>query len=395
MATDRLYFAEPYLNAFTAIVVSRRVRNGAIEVALDRSAFYPEGGGQPADHGALNGVPVTDVQSDDGGIVWHTISGDLPMDAVEGKIDWQRRFDHMQQHHGQHLLSAAFEELFDLKTTAFHLGADYATIDLDGDVTESQMLAAETRTNEIIWQDHPVNARFVTREELALIPLRKPPAVEGAVRVVSVDGFDHSACGGTHPRSTGAVGVLHTRRREKRGGETRVDFVCGGRALGNLRSSGALLHRLARSFTIGVEGLEDVVSKLREQSEGMRKRLEATMKTLLAHEAKELVGHAERVADTPVVHLVRNDLSLDDARTLAREVTAGGAIIVLGIGGDKPQVMIGRPASHDVDCGKLVREVVGAFGGKGGGQPGMAQGGVPDAAKLADAVDAAVERLRS
>ena len=391
--TDRLYFADPYLTTFSAKVINHRVQNGKTEVSLDRSAFYPEGGGQPADHGTLSGIAVIDVQSDDDGVVWHTIDAELSTGSIEGRVDWQRRFDHMQQHHGQHLLSAAFEELFDLKTTAFHLAADYATIDLGGDATEAQLLRAEARTNEIIWQDHPVNARFVTREELAAIPLRKPPTVEGAIRVVSVGGFDHSACGGTHPRTTGAVGILHIRRREKRGSETRVEFVCGGRALNDLRTNGALLSRLAQSFTVGIDGVEEVVGKLREQADATRKRLDATMKALLAHEAKDLVAHAERVLDTPVVRLVRNDLTLDDARVLAREVTAGGAIIVLGIGGDKPQIMIGRPQSHSLDCGKLVREVVTPFGGRGGGQPAMAQGGIPDGTRLSEAVDAAVERI--
>ncbi len=393
--TDRLYFADPYLTTFMAKVINRRTLNGMVQVELDQSAFYPEGGGQPPDHGTLSGVAVVDVQSEEDGTVWHTIDSDVRVDSVEGKIDWKRRFDHMQQHHGQHLLSAAFEELFNLKTTAFHLGADYATIDLGGDASEKQLLAAEARTNEIIWQDHPINARFVTRDELAAIPLRKPPTVEGPIRVVSVDGFDHSACGGTHPRTTGAVGILHIRRRERRGSETRVEFVCGGRALNDLRTNGALLSRLAQSFTVGVDGVEEVVARLRDQADATRKKLDATMKALLAHEARDLVAHAERVADTPVVHLVRQDLTLDDARVLAREVTAGGAIIVLGIGGEKPQVMIGRPASHSLDCGKLVRETVGQFGGRGGGQPAMAQGGIPDGTRLSQAVDAAVEIIRS
>jgi alanyl-tRNA synthetase len=393
--TDRLYFTDPYLTSFTAKVVNRRTQNGINQVELDRSAFYPEGGGQPADHGHLSGIAVVDVQSDEDGTLWHTVGAEISDDSVEGRIDWNRRFDHMQQHHGQHLLSAAFEELFDLRTTAFHLGADYATIDLGADASEKQILAAESRTNEIIWEDHPINARFVTSEELATIPLRKPPTVDGPIRVVSVDGFDHSACGGTHPRSTGVVGILHVRRREKRGNETRVEFVCGGRALQDLRTNGALLSRLAQSFTVGVDSIEDVVAKLREQADTTRKRLDATMKVLLAHEAKDLIAHAERILDTPVVHLVRNDLTLDDARVLAREVTAGGAIIVLGIDGDKPQIMIGRPSSHALDCGKLVREAVTAFGGRGGGQPAMAQGGIPDRTRLGEAVNAAVERINS
>ncbi|HKP28380.1 MAG TPA: alanyl-tRNA editing protein, partial [Gemmatimonadales bacterium] len=215
--TERLYFLDPYLRGFSAHVIARKdvsadppIRRSA--VALDRSAFYPEGGGQPADRGLLNEVRVVDVQADDEGTVWHTLDGILDDDMVHGQVDWPRRFDHIQQHHGQHLLSAAFEELFGLKTVSFHLGPESATIDLAGDPGEAELLAAESRTNEVIWEDRPVDARFVTAEELARLPLRKPPAVSGPIRVVSVPDFDYSACGGTHPKSTGTVGILHIRR---------------------------------------------------------------------------------------------------------------------------------------------------------------------------------------
>jgi alanyl-tRNA synthetase len=392
--TDRLYFADSYLASFTARVTARTHREGQPAVALDRSAFYPEGGGQPADRGTLNGVPVLDVQSDDDGTVWHTLASPLDADQVEATVDWTRRFDHMQQHHGQHLLSAAFEELFDLKTVAFHLGADYATIDLGGDASEDQLLAAEDRTNQVIREDHPVQARFVTPEELAVLPLRKPPAVAGAIRVVSVQGFDHSACGGTHPRSTGVVGLLHIRRREKRGSETRIEFICGSRALRDLRKKGALLGRIAGSLTVGLDEVEDAVRRVREQEDSSRKRLATVMATLLTYEAHDLLARAERVGATPVVHLIRDDLSLDEARTLARVVTGSGGLIVLGISGDKAQMLVGRPADHALDCGKLVREVLAAFGGRGGGQPAMAQGGIPDPNRLADAVAAAVSTIK-
>ena len=393
--TERLYFADAYLTAFTARVTARSVRGGVPAVALDRSAFYPEGGGQPPDSGTLNGVRVVDVQSDDDGTVWHSVAAPLDGETADGAVDWARRFDHMQQHHGQHILSAAFEELFHAPTVAFHLGADYATIDVGTELTEAQVLAAEERSNAIIWEDRAVQARFVTPEELAGLSLRKPPAVLGPIRVVSVAGFDHAACGGTHPRSTGAVGVLHIRRREKRGADTRVEFVCGGRALRDLRRNGSLLGRIAASLTVGIDEVEDAVRRVREQEESSRKRLALVTGALLAHEATGLVARAERIGGAPLVQLVRDDLSLDDARTLARAVTTGGGVIILGVRGEKAQLLIGRPDGSTLDCGKLVREVLSAFGGRGGGQPNMAQGGIPDAAKLGEAVAAAAARLRA
>src|SRR5436190_18700887 len=224
MTTERLYFADPYLTRFSARVVAREQRNQRPAVALDQSAFYPEGGGQPADAGTLGGAAVLDVQIEDG-VIWHMLDQALDADTVQGAINWERRFDHMQQHHGQHLLSAAFERLYGLRTVSFHLGSAASTIDLAAtELTPTQAAAAEELTNQVIWEDRPILARFVSAEERAQLPLRKPPSVAGPVRVVSVPDFDHSACGGTHPRATGGVGLLDLRRWERRGDVMRVEF---------------------------------------------------------------------------------------------------------------------------------------------------------------------------
>ena len=398
--TERLYFIDPYLRGFSAHVVGRKdwpdatsadppIRRSA--VSLDRSAFYPEGGGQPADRGLLNEVRVIDVQSDDDGIVWHVLDGALDDDMVQGQVDWPRRFDHMQQHHGQHLLSAAFEELFHLKTVSFHLGPDSATIDLAGDPGEAELLAAESRTNEIIWEDRAIDARFVTADELARLPLRKPPAVAGPVRVVSVPDFDYSACGGTHPKSTGVVGILYIRRRERRGQDTRVEFVCGNRALRDLRRRGGVLTRLGALFTAGVDDLEAAVARLRDEHDSTRKRLGLVTEQLLAFEAMAL---AEAAGGAPV-GVVRDDLSLDEARLLARLLSDRGVTAIVGVAGVKAQVIIMRPATaNEPDCGKVLREILAGFGGKGGGQAQAAQGGVPDPGRLADAVAALLVAAR-
>jgi len=390
--TERLYFIDPYLRGFSAQVVGRKEWEYAatplrpyVAVSLDRTAFYPEGGGQPADRGLLNEVRVIDVQSDDDGTVWHVLDGSLDDDMVHGEVDWPRRFDHMQQHHGQHLLSAAFEELFGLKTVSFHLGPDSATIDLAGDPGESELLAVESRTNEIIWEDRPIDARFVTAEELARLPLRKPPAVAGPVRVVSVADFDYSACGGTHPLSTGAVGILHLRRRERRGQETRVEFVCGNRALRDLRRRGGILTRLGALFTAGGDDLEAAAVRLRDDHEATRRRLAMVTEQLLGFEA---IALAEAANGRPV-GVVRDDLGLDEARLLARLVAERGITAIVGVAGAKAQVVMARPPAADApDCGKVLREVLGRFGGKGGGPSQGAQGGVPDPARLAEAVAA-------
>ena len=332
------------------------------------------------------------MQSDDDGVVWHVLDGALDDDMVHGQVDWPRRFDHMQQHLGQHLLSAAFEELFNLKTVSFHLGPDSATIDLAGDPGDAELVAAESRTNEIIWEDRPVDARFVTAEELARLPLRKPPAVAGPVRVVAVPDFDYSACGGTHPRSTGAVGIVHIRRRERRGQDTRVEFVCGNRVLRDLRRRGGILTRLGALFTAGVDDLEAAVERLREDHDSTRRRLGVVTGQLLEYEAVSLAEAAPGGA----VAVVRDDLGLDEARVLARLLSERDVTAIVGVAGAKAQVVMMRPASATApDCGKVLREVLAGFGGKGGGQAQAAQGGVPDPGRLAEAVAALLAATRA
>jgi alanyl-tRNA synthetase len=390
--TERLDYTDPYLSRFEARVVARSDHGGRPAVALDRTAFYPGGGGQPADQGTLSQVRVLDIQVV-GAVVWHALESPLAADTVTGQVDWARRFDHMQQHHGQHLLSAAFEELFGLPTLAFHLGVEYSSIDLPGDVSEAQIRSAESRANEVIWEDRPVEARFVAREELARIPLRKPPVVEGPIRVVSVSGFDHSACGGTHPRSTGAVGLLHARRRERRGAETRVEFLCGGRALADLQKKTTILARLMTELSVGLDEVEDAVRRVKDHEAASRKRLETATERLLEHEARALVAAAESGTEVPLVTMVRDDLDVAQARRLATAIAAAGAFAVLGIRGEKSHILLSRPAGSGVDCGQVVREVLTPLGGRGGGQPALAQGGVPDSALLEEALARAASAL--
>lgn len=395
MQTERLYFADPYLAQFSAHVVARAERAGKPAVALDQSAFYPEGGGQPADTGMLGGVAVLDVQSEDG-VVWHMLAGPLADDLVQGQVDWARRFDHMQQHHGQHLLSAAFERALGMKTVSFHLGAQASTIDLDATALDAaQATTAEDLTNTVIWEDRPVLARFVTPEELAQLTLRKPPAAHDAIRVVSVPDFDHSACGGTHPRSTGGVGMVHIRRWDRRGNTLRVEFVCGGRAARDLRWKNAALGRLAGALSVAPEEVESSVARVREVEERARKRLEASAGQLIGFEAADLMTRAEIAGIVQVVRQAFADRELNEVRALAKAVAERGGVALLGLRAEKTQLIFARAENLDVDCGRLLRETLAQFGGRSGGQPTLAQGGLPDGAQLEAALEAAIERLRA
>ncbi|GAB4112708.1 MAG: DHHA1 domain-containing protein [Roseiflexaceae bacterium] len=386
MATERLYYVDSYLRRFRALVVGRE----QLRIALDQSAFYPESGGQPADRGTLNGVQVLDVQVDQDGVVWHTLAEVIDADEVQGEIDWARRFDHMQQHHGQHLLSAAFEELYGLKTVSFHLGVSVVTIDLDtASLSSEQSEAVEALVNRVIWESRPVIARFVSDTELSEISLRKAPSVQGPIRVVSVPEFDHSACGGTHPSSTGGVGVLHIRRWERRGEQIRVEFACGERVLRDLRWKHRLVGRLASSLSIASEELEESIARLRQQEDQTRRDLAVARMQLIEIRARELVAVAEPIGSYRCVVYLHNQGSMEEARTMAKLISEAGCLAVVGLAAEKGHLIIARAAGMTIDCGVVVRQALAVVGGKGGGRPELAQGGCADPAHLSDVLDAA------
>ncbi len=396
MATERLYFADAYLQRFTAQVVARRAGPGGLAVALDQSAFYPEGGGQPGDRGTLNDVAVLDTQVEDG-IVWHWLAAPLNNDnAVTGQLDWARRFDFMQQHHGQHLLSAAFAAVCGATTVAVHLGAEVATVDLDrADLTAAELAAAEDWTNAVIYQNLPVAARFVSPAELAALPLRKPPKVTEHVRVVSVPDVDYSACGGTHPRHTGEVGVVALGRTERRGATLRIEFRCGQRALCDYREKTALVAALAGEFSVAAAELPAAVARLRAAEQTQRKALDAARQELCGYTAQSLLAAAPLIGGVPVVCQALADYSTDELRAVAQRIAAAGGVALLGLRADKAQLVFARGAGLAPDMGALLRASAAVVGGRGGGRPELAQGGGPDLAQLDAALQTALDLVRA
>ena len=390
--TEQLYFDDSYLRTFTARVVRRATRVGLPAVALDRSAFYPEGGGQPGDRGTLNGIPVLDTQQD-GDLVWHMLGAELVAEEVTGEIDWTRRFDFMQQHHGQHLLSAAFERLFDATTVSVHLGEETCTVDLAGAaLTPDHLAQAEDQTNRVIWDNLRVEARFVDASVLASLDLRKQPSGHARVCIVSAGDFDHSPCGGTHPRRTGEVGAVVLRRWERRGETLRIEFVCGGRAVRDYRWKNSLLNGVAAGLSIGIAELPAAVQRIRAAEERSRRALAVAEERLLHYEAAELLASAERVEGTPVVAQQFEQRELDSLRRLSRLIAEGGGIALLGLHGAKAQLIFARAAGLPYDMDQILREAAALIGGRGGGQPEAAEGGGPNVGRLGEALEEA--RLR-
>ena len=232
MSSERLYYTDAYLVEFDAVVRDVQPQDDRWKVTLDRTAFYPTSGGQPFDTGTIGEAKVLDVFEQEDGTIGHLVDRELETNSrVRGHVDWSRRFDHMQQHTGQHLLSAAFEREAGAKTVSFHLGTSASTIDLDKELSADQIARVEDAANRVLWEDREVCVKFVTASEAAKLPLRKDPAREGELRIVEIKDYDLSACGGTHVRRTGAIGIIAISGFERFKGGLRVEFVCGGRAL--------------------------------------------------------------------------------------------------------------------------------------------------------------------
>ncbi len=416
--TERLYYDDAYLTRFTARVVEGFAFQDWFAVVLDRTAFYPTSGGQPFDRGILGGVQVVDVlvrDSDDA--VLHLLDAPLADELTEivGEIDWERRFDHMQQHTGQHILSQAFLQVAQAQTVAFHLGSESATVDLAGrwqlapaetasacpsfhEDVAGWMEQAELLANQIVWEDRPVTALSVPPSGLSDVPLRKPPAVTGDVRVVQVAGFDWSACGGTHVAHTGEIGLVKIVKWERRGDELRVEFRCGRRALDDYRLKNGLVNRLAAGFNVGYWELDQAVERLASEAKELRSRLREAGQALAQYEAAGLRAAAPRVAGVRLV--VRNlpGRSAQEMRELARHLVAEPDVVaLLGVGDHKAQFCFARSSNVDIDMVSLVRDTAEALGARrGGGQPDFAQGGGPLAGvqQLEAALNWAAQRLR-
>ncbi len=254
-----------------------------------------------------------------------------------------------------------------------------SSIDLDApEISDSQLRAAESLANRVIWENRSIHARFVSDDELASIRLRKAPTVSGPIRVVSVPDFDHSACGGTHPSATGAVGIIHIRRRERRGTETRVEFACGNRVLDDLRRKHGILGRMSSDMTVGLDEIEDAVQRLREAEKASRKRLADATERLIDLEAKSLVEEASCVSDVPVVTAAFDDRDPSDTAALARAVAKRGGVVAVAVAGAPTRIVLAAPEGAAIDCGPILQAAVREYGGRGGGRGGFAQGAIPD-----------------
>jgi len=376
--TNRLYYTEPYRREFDGTVVGIEPREGQALVTLDRTGFYPTSGGQPFDTGTLGGFRVLDVVDEEDGRVIHIVEGGRPLEpgqVVHGVIDWPRRFDHMQQHTGQHVLSAAFDRLFHVRTVSFHLGAAASTIDLARQLTRDEIAGAEDEANRIVWEDRPVTVRFVNSEDAAGLPLRKQPVRAGRLRLIDVEDFDLSACGGTHVSRTGAIGVITVSASERFKGGQRIEFLCGGRSLAGYRSLRDTVTAGMRLLSVAPGELPEAVERLQAEAKDQRRAVVGLQTELAEYRAAAFAGAAE---PTSCGRLVAKVVDADAValKSLAAAIAAQPGHVAILVSASTPVlIVVARSEDVRLQANAVLAALTSRFGGRGGGKSELAQGG--------------------
>ncbi|MCM3707496.1 MULTISPECIES: alanyl-tRNA editing protein [Cytobacillus] len=372
----KLYYENPYIKTFETELVYQAADDRGVYAVLKETAFYPTGGGQPHDKGKLNGLKVVDVEEVEGEIR-HYLEKELnPSNSgVSGEIDWSRRFDHMQQHAGQHILSAAFEELYGYKTVSFHLGNETLTIDLEiNELPAGHAEEAERLANDIILENRPIEARWVNAEEASQFPLRKQLSVSENIRLVIIPEFDYNGCGGTHPSSTGQVAGVKILDWERQKKKIRVQFICGSRILTQLQTKHEITGNLSQLLNAPEQDLPSAASRLIENGKDLEKQLEAAKEALLDYEAKEMFTSGKEKC----ISKVFEGRSIQELQKLARLIASQSEtadVILINETAEKLQFVCARGAYSESDMKSLSAELLQKINGKGGGNPQFAQGG--------------------
>jgi alanyl-tRNA synthetase len=377
MSSERLYYTDTYLVEFDAVVRGVESQGDRWNVVLDRTAFYPTSGGQPFDLGTLDAANVVEVFDQEDGTIGHLVDRELETNSrVRGHVDWSRRFDHMQQHSGQHLLSAAFEREAGARTVSFHLGTSGSTIDLDKELPPDVLARVEDAANGIVWEDRDVSVQFVTASEAAKLPLRKDPTRDGELRIIEIKDYDVSACGGTHVKRTGAIGVIAIAGVERFRGGLRVEFVCGARALRAYRSLKQSVSGSVRLLSVLPDELPSAIEKLQAAGRSQQKFQEGLYERLAVHEGASLASSGEKVGNVNAVIAAVSGWDANGLKKLAASIVAKPATVAVLLTTESPTlIVVSRSQEIALDTGALLKSLIERFGGRGGGKGSMAQGG--------------------
>lgn len=369
MATEKLYYADPFLKEFTATVLTCEAAKTGYLVTLDRTAFYPEGGGQPSDHGIINGLAVTDVHEKDG-VVFHTVEGKVETgETVSCSIDWERRFDHMQQHSGEHILSGILCADYRCDNVGFHMGADTVTIDYNTDITWEQCLAAEAKANAIIAADIPCHISFPGKEELDALNYRSKKELSGAVRIVAFPGADCCACCGTHVLRAGQVGLVKILSCQKFRSGVRMEILCGGRAFRYLSACYDQARAIGQKLSVKPTDTFKAVERLEKDLSDAKFRMAGLESIAWEAKAKEHEGKEN-------VLLMEPPMGGDSVRRLADAVARRVSGLAAVFAGEDGRYAYALLRADGQDISSTVKAMNAALHGRGGGRNGFAQGSV-------------------
>ena len=369
MATEKLYYADPFLKEFTATVLTCEAAKTGYLVTLDRTAFYPEGGGQPSDHGIINGLAVTDVHEKDG-VVFHTVEGKVETgETVSCSIDWERRFDHMQQHSGEHILSGILCADYRCDNVGFHMGADTVTIDYNTDITWEQCLAAEAKANAIIAADIPCHISFPGKEELDALDYRSKKELSGAVRIVAFPGADCCACCGTHVLRAGQVGLVKILSCQKFRSGVRMEILCGGRAFRYLSACYDQAKAIGQKLSVKPTDAFKAVERLEKDLSDAKFRMAGLESIAWEAKAKEQEGKEN-------VLLMEPPMGGDSVRRLADAVARRVSGLAAVFAGEDGRYAYALLRADGQDISSTVKAMNAALHGRGGGRNGFAQGSV-------------------
>lgn len=369
--TKRLYFDDAYRQEFEAKVLDRLFFEGKPALVLDQTCFYPESGGQPSDRGSINGGRVVHV-IEDGLRVVHVLGEEVEAEEVRGVIDWPRRFDHMQQHSGQHILSQSFFELLRGETLSFHLGETVSTLEIGiRDVSETDLDRVEERANAIVFEDREIKTYFVPEEKISTVPLRRPPKKEGLIRVVEVSGYDYSACGGTHCRRTGEVGLIKIAKWEKIRQNLRFEFLCGRRAVQDYAWKNKSLFQMAARFSVHERDVPAAIEKSITELKQARKKIRQFQEKLAGYEAEEVI----RKAAGKIITSAWSEKTAEEAKLLALNLIKAGEFVVLyGVEGEvRNHLLLACSEKLKLDMRELVPVIFSRVKGKGGGSPSLVE----------------------
>jgi alanyl-tRNA synthetase len=397
MMTKKMYHTDPYLQQFTAKVDRIAERNSKPAIILERTAFYPASGGQPHDTGSIDDVAVCDVYENEAQEIVHVMDQPVEGKEVVGRIDWNRRFDHMQQHTGQHLLSQAFIRMHNADTISFHMGEESATLDLNqAGISADAVAAVERFANRIIYENRAVKSQFVSARDLDRYPVRNPPAVADDIRIIEIDNFDYSPCGGTHCSRTGEIGIIKISRFENYKDGTRIHFKCGFRAFQAYQIKSHILKQIGEHLSTGETELFSNIKKIQNELKRLRREHGALKDRYLDYEAQAILVEGRNLGNLNIISKVFFDRDPGDLKMLALKLVEGRPKVAVLFGantGGKASLLFLRSEDIKFDMGKLMQQASAVLGGRGGGRPQQAQGGGPATDNLEMALQKAIDEI--